>query len=162
MEKKFMKVLLAVDGSPCSEAAVAEIATRPWPAGSEFRVVSAYQLPMNPTPEAWAIPPEYYDEMEQAVRAQAQKAVDVGIVQLQQTLGKSVAIFGEVLVGSPQSVILEAADRWQADLIVVGSHGYGAWQRLVLGSVSQAVVLHAKCSVEVVRRCQKATSAEAA
>jgi nucleotide-binding universal stress UspA family protein len=162
MEKKFMKVLLAVDGSPCSEAAVAEVATRPWPVGSEFKVVSAYQLPMNPTPEAWAIPPAYYNEMEQAVRAQAQRAVDVAIGQLQQTLGKSVAILGEVLAGSPQSVILEEADSWQADLIVVGSHGYGAWQRLVLGSVSQAVVLHAKCSVEVVRRCQKATSVEAA
>jgi nucleotide-binding universal stress UspA family protein len=162
MEKKFMKVLLAVDGSPCSEAAVAEVAARPWPAGSEFSVVSAYQLPMSPTPEAWAIPPEYYNEMEQAVRSQAQKAVDLAAAQLQQTLDKPAAVLTQVLVGSPQSVILEEADRWQADLIVVGSHGYGPWQRLVLGSVSQAVVLHAKCSVEVVRRCQKATSAEAA
>ena len=38
--------------------------------------------------------------------------------------------------------------------VVVGSHGYGAWQRFLLGSVSQSVVSHAKCSVEVVR-CQK-------
>ena len=40
---------------------------------------------------------------------------------------------------------------WKADLIVVGSHGYPTWERLLLGSVSQAVVSHAKCSVEVVR-----------
>ena len=157
-----MKVLLAVDGSPCSEAAVAEVATRPWPAGSEFRIVSAYQLPMSPTPEAWAIPPEYYDEMEKAARGQAQKIVDLATAQLKQTLGKLMAVRGQVLAGSPPSVIVEEADGWPADLIVVGSHGYGAWQRLVLGSVSQAVVLHAKCSVEVVRRCQKATSVEAA
>jgi nucleotide-binding universal stress UspA family protein len=48
-------------------------------------------------------------------------------------------------------VILDEAEKWKADLIVVGSHGYPAWERLLLGSVSQAVVSHAKCSVEVVR-----------
>jgi len=47
--------------------------------------------------------------------------------------------------------ITEEADRWQADLIVLGSHGYGAWHRFLLGWVSQVVVSHAKCSVEVVR-----------
>jgi nucleotide-binding universal stress UspA family protein len=162
MEKTIMRILLAIDGSPCSEAAVAEVAARPWPAGSDFRVVSAYQIPMSPTPEAWAIPPEYYDEMEQAARSQAQKAVDLAAARLKEGLGKSMTVLGEVLAGSPQSVIIEEADRWPADLIVVGSHGYGAWHRLVLGSVSQAIVLHAKCSVEVVRRCEKATSVEAA
>jgi nucleotide-binding universal stress UspA family protein len=48
-------------------------------------------------------------------------------------------------------MILDEAERWGADLIVVGSHGYRAWERFLLGSVSQAVVSHAKCSVEVVR-----------
>jgi len=154
-----MRVLLAIDGSPCSEAAVAEVAARPWPERSQFRIVSAFQIPMSPTPEAWAIPPEYYDEMEKAARAQAQKAVDLAAAKLKEGLGKSLPVFGEVLAGSPQSVIIEEADRWPADLIVVGSHGYGAWRRLVLGSVSQAVVLHAKCSVEVVRRCEKSVEA---
>jgi nucleotide-binding universal stress UspA family protein len=117
---------------------------------------------MSPNPEAWAIPPEYYDEMEQAARSQAQKAVDLAVARLKQTLDKSLIVIGQALSGPPQSVILEAAERWPADLIVVGSHGYGAWHRLVLGSVSQAVVLHARCSVEVVRRCEKATRVEAA
>ena len=44
-------------------------------------------------------------------------------------------------------------DEASADLIVVGSHGYGVWDRFLLGSVSQAVALHAKCSVEIVRVC---------
>jgi nucleotide-binding universal stress UspA family protein len=48
-------------------------------------------------------------------------------------------------------VILDEAESWGADLIVVGSHGYRAWERFLLGSVSQSVVSHAKCSVEVVR-----------
>ena len=53
--------------------------------------------------------------------------------------------------GAPRPVILDEAENWGADLIVMGSHGYGAWKRFLLGSVSQAVVSHAKCSVEVVR-----------
>jgi nucleotide-binding universal stress UspA family protein len=146
-----MRILLAVDGSPCSEAAVNEVASRPWPSNSELRIVSAFQVPLSPPPEAWAIQPDYYDEMEQAVREETQKVVDVTAASLKTALGQAVDVTGQVVVASPQSAILEEAERWKADLIVVGSHGYGTWHRLVLGSVSQAVVLHAKCSVEVVR-----------
>jgi len=157
-----MRILLAVDGSPCSEAAVNEVASRPWPSNSELRIVSAFQIPLGPTPEAWAIQPEFYDEMERAVREQAQKVVDATSARLKKALGQPVNVTGQVLPGSPQSVILEEAERWKADLIVVGSHGYGTWHRLVLGSVSHAVVLHAKCSVEVVRRCHESKDAKAA
>jgi nucleotide-binding universal stress UspA family protein len=147
-----MRILLAVDGSPCSEAAVAEVASRPWPADSEVRIVSAFQIPLSPSPEAWAIQPGYYDELELAVRQQTQNVVDEARERLKQNLGQAVKVTTQVLVGPPQSAILEEAEHWKADLIVVGSHGYGTWHRLVLGSVSQAIVLHAKCSVEVVRR----------
>lgn len=60
-------------------------------------------------------------------------------------------ITGEVIQGSPKQVIVEEAESWGADLIVMGSRGLGAWNRLLLGSVSNAVVHHAKCSVEIVR-----------
>jgi nucleotide-binding universal stress UspA family protein len=53
-------------------------------------------------------------------------------------------------------VILDEAERWGADLIVLGSHGYGAWQRFMLGSVSHAVATHAHCSVEIVWRKPRA------
>jgi nucleotide-binding universal stress UspA family protein len=43
------------------------------------------------------------------------------------------------------------ADLWNADLIVVGSHGRRGFDRYVMGSVSESVALHAHCSVEVVR-----------
>ena len=57
-----------------------------------------------------------------------------------------------VIEGSPKSVILKEAETFGADLIVVGSHGSGAVERFLLGSVSHAVSLHAKCSVEIVRK----------
>jgi nucleotide-binding universal stress UspA family protein len=157
-----MKILLAVDGSPCSEAAVDEVASRPWPSDSELRVVTAFEIPLSPTPEAWAIQPEYYDQMERAVHEQTQKVVDVTCARLKKALGQPMNVTGQALQGAPQSAILEEAERWKADLIVVGSHGYGTWHRLVLGSVSQAIVLHAKCSVEVARRSDENKKVKAA
>jgi len=157
-----MRILLAVDGSPCSEAAVNEVASRPWPSNSEFRIVSAFQISLSPPLEVWAIEPDYYDEVQRAVREQAQEVVAITSEKLKRALGQSVNVTRQVLQGSPQSAILEEAKRWKADLIVVGSHSYGTWHRLVLGSVSQGVVLHATCSVEVVRRCDESNEVKAA
>jgi nucleotide-binding universal stress UspA family protein len=146
-----MKILLAVDGSPCSDAAIEEVARRPWPEGSLIKVLSAYELPTPPTPEAWAVPLNYLQEMDVALRKQAQNVVDAAIQKLKSRMSKTIALDGVMLPGPPRTVILDEAESWDADLIVVGSHGYRAWQRFLLGSVSQAIVSHAKCSVEVVR-----------
>ena len=43
------------------------------------------------------------------------------------------------------------AERWGADLIVLGSHGHSPAVQMLLGSVSHRIILHAPCSVEVVR-----------
>ena len=57
----------------------------------------------------------------------------------------------KTLKGDPKIAILDEAEHWGADLIVVGTHGYNALERLWLGSVSRAVASHAKCSVEIAR-----------
>jgi nucleotide-binding universal stress UspA family protein len=75
-----------------------------------------------------------------------------GVVKQVQEALPAAAVTGNVLSGSPGATIIEHARRWKADLIVLGSHGYGRLRRAVLGSVSLSVVLHAPCSVEVVRR----------
>ena len=146
-----MRVLLAVDGSPYSEAAVNEVASRTWPENCEVRVITAYELPLAPAPETWALPPDYFEKLDIAARESAAGIEQAIVVKLTASLGPAVKVTGNVLPGSPRSIILEEAERWSADLIVVGSHGYGTWHRFLLGSVSQAVVSHAKCSVEVVR-----------
>ena len=154
-----MKILLAVDGSACSDTAVDEVARRPWPDGSSIKVLTAFELPVPPTPEAWALPMTYFDDMDVALRKQAQIVVDRALQTLKQRLNKSIALDGALVPGSPRVVILDEADDWGADLIVVGSHGYRAWERFLLGSVSQSVVSHANCSVEVVR-CRPAEQAK--
>jgi nucleotide-binding universal stress UspA family protein len=146
-----MKILLAIDGSPCSDAAVEELCRRPWPEGSEVKVLTAYELPMPATPEGWALPANYFDDLDVAVRKQSRNILDAAIQKLKTKLNKSISLDGALLPGPPRAVILDEAESWGADLIVVGSHGYRAWERFLLGSVSQAVVSHAKCSVEVVR-----------
>jgi len=146
-----MKILLAVDGSPCSNKAVEAVASRPWPINSSIKVLSAFELPAPAAPEAWALPATYFEEMDRALRTQARNIVDSSIEHLKNKLDKAIALDGQIVPGSPRSAILEEATNWGADLIVVGSHGYNAWQRFLMGSVSQAVVSHANCSVEVVR-----------
>jgi len=150
-----MKILLAIDGSPCSDAAVDEVGRRPWPEGTLIKVLTTYELPMPPTAETWALPLNYFDDMDVALGKQAQNIVSSALKKLQAKVNKNIALDGAVLPGPPRTVILDEAERWGADLIVVGSHGYRAWERFLLGSVSQAVVSHAKCSVEVVRCCAK-------
>jgi nucleotide-binding universal stress UspA family protein len=146
-----MKILLAVDGSPCSDAAVDEISRRPWPDGSSIKVLTTFELPSPPTPETWALPINFFEEMDLALQKQARNVVERAIEKLKPRLSKTISLDAKILPGAPQSVILDEAEEWGADLIVVGSHGYRAWQRFLLGSVSQSVVSHAKCSVEVVR-----------
>ena len=149
-----MKILIASDGSPSSDAAIAEVGRRPWPKGSEIKVLSAFELPMPPVNQSWAIPQEYFEEMDLAARQNAQTIVEHAAENLKSQLGDDVVVRSEFASGPPESVILNEANRWGADLIVLGSHGYNSWQRFLLGSISQAVVSHAKCSVEVVRNSE--------
>ncbi|HLO00005.1 MAG TPA: universal stress protein [Pyrinomonadaceae bacterium] len=146
-----MRILIGVDGSPHSDAALEEVAQRPWPTGTEILVLHAFELPMAATPEIWAIPPDYYEQLDRCARDQADSIIKAAVAKLQSVLGNAVEIKSKAVLGSARGVILDEAEVWKPDLIVVGSHGYPAWERLLLGSVSQAVVSHAKCSVEVVR-----------
>jgi len=80
----------------------------------------------------------------------AQQAVASAVEILSKTFPK-VSESISVLLNGPRNVIIEAADKWDADLIVLGSHGHRGIERFLLGSVSEGVALHAHCSVEVIR-----------
>ena len=147
-----MKILLAIDGSPCSETAVAEVARRPWPEDSQLRVVSVVEPPGALTAEPYMGVAGYFEEVERLKRQQAEEVLEAAARALREGAGTSrMDLTSEVLSGSPKRTIVEEAEAWGADLIVVGSHGYQTWERMLLGSVSQSVAAHALCSVEIVR-----------
>ena len=155
-----MRLLIAIDGSEHGEAAVDEIAHRHLPTGSEVRVISvvAPYLPGMYAP--WdGMKINIDDQMGKDVREVTRAAVEKAAAKLQANKGnRNLTVTTKVLSGSPKGVILEEAEAFGADLIVVGSHGHGALERFLLGSVSQAVALHAKCSVEIVRSPKMQTS----
>ena len=147
-----MKILLAVDGSTYSDAAIEEIKKRPWPSGSELKVVTAAERPVLVGMDPWTPSPDYFEQMEMAVRESAKRVIENAMLKLGEIEDKTLKISSEIIEGSPREVIVDEAEHWHADLIVMGSRGLGAWNRLLLGSVSNAVIHHAKCSVEIVRK----------
>lgn len=146
-----MKILLATDGSEYSEAAIDEVAGRPFAPGTEVRVVSAveYHAPLTGAP--FGVTGEYLAGVEREARKRARENVEQAATKLRAS-GSDLEVTTAVLEESPKVAIVEEAEQWKPDLLVVGSHGYGAIKRFLLGSVSQGVSLHAPCSVEIVRR----------
>ena len=157
-----MKILLAIDGSPCSGRAVAEVARRPWPAGAQLRVISVIEPPAPLVAEPYMGVTGYFEEVERLKQKQAEEILARAKTALGEGEGTAaLAVSTDLPQGSPRRVIVEEADAWGADLIVVGSHGYKTWERILLGSVSQAVAAHAHCSVEIVRcREEKAATGD--
>ena len=146
-----MKILVATDGSECSNAAINEVATRPWPAGSVVRLLMAIELPLVPTPELWALPEGYYTDYENMERARAEEILKAAAASITAKHGEALQVETQISLGSAKNVVVDEAEAWGADLVLVGSHGYTGLQRFLIGSVSQAVSLHAKCSVEIMR-----------
>jgi nucleotide-binding universal stress UspA family protein len=106
-------------------------------------------MTMAPAVDTWTLPPGYYEQWQESVAEQARLILARALHALQ--TNPELEITSEVLNALPKDALIDEAKRWQADLVVVGSHGYGGLKRLWLGSVSQAVAAHACCSVEIVR-----------
>jgi nucleotide-binding universal stress UspA family protein len=147
-----MNILLAIDGSAPSQDAIAEVAHRPWPSPSTVRILSVIQ-PYTPPATEVVLTSATIDEIRKRDTQDAEQLTRHARERIVAAPGLSVET--AIREGDPRTAIVDAADEWQADLIVVGSHGRTGIKRLVMGSVAQAVVAHAHCSVEVVRRRTK-------
>jgi nucleotide-binding universal stress UspA family protein len=145
-----MRILLPTDGSEYAVLAANRVAERPWPEGSIFKVLSCPEYPVL-IGEYPYYAPEQLIELSKASEAHAKEAAEQAAAVLRNS---GLAVKAEVTEprDSPARTILSSADLWQSDLIVMGSHGRRGFDRLVLGSVSESVAMHAHCSVEVVRQ----------
>jgi nucleotide-binding universal stress UspA family protein len=141
------KIIAATDGSECSAAAMWSLARRPWPDGTHAKVVAvaeSFEPPNEPNYISRGLLERYLEESHNAARN--------AVIQAKEILsGTGLDVQGEIREGEPKSEILDLAKSWNADLVVVGSHGRRGINRLLLGSVSEAVAVHAPCSVDIIR-----------
>jgi nucleotide-binding universal stress UspA family protein len=143
-----MRILLATDGSSYSVAASESVARRPWPQGTEVKIISIAEI----TPlvvEPWYIDARLMQSVVDEQTRQAQEAVSSAERVINSAHLKSSTAMP---VGAASGIILDEAEAWEADLVVVGSHGRHGLERLLIGSVSESVAIHAHCSVEVIRK----------
>jgi len=141
-----MKILLGVDDSPCSMAAIEYVKKAGWPADAQVIVLSA-AAPVFVGPGEAAAPMvveqlnEGQIEYHRIVAARAAKELQAAGLKAESRSPAS----------DPRSAIVDAARSEKVDLIVVGSHGRSGFAKLLLGSVASHVVTHAHCNVLVVK-----------
>jgi nucleotide-binding universal stress UspA family protein len=146
-----MKILLAIDESPPSYEAVDEVASRSGPTEIIVRVLHAVGKFVPPAQELWYDVGGDLDEARHVIKTRAE--LEAGQVAEQLRM-RGFTVDVAVRDGEPGPAIIEEAQEWDADLIVVGSSGHTGIRRMLEGSVSQYVLDHAPCPVEIVHARQ--------
>ena len=141
-----MRLLLAVDDSGYSQTAVEQVATHFNPQTTEIKMLHVV------SPVSYSLPPQMsrgYAPETEVLEKDARTNLDKLAKKL-----RTAGFTAEVAVerGEVRSTILDSAADYRADLIVVGSHGHTGLERLLLGSVAESVVRHARTSVLVARK----------
>lgn len=144
-----MKILLATDGSSGSNAAIEELIRRPWPDATVVTLVSvAHPFPNIPDPSFLGFAAHLESEKYQLKTAR--QALDEARSALSER-APHLALEERLEEGNPKKVIPDLARELAPDLVLMGAHGHGFVSDHFLGSVAHSTVLHAPCSVEVVR-----------
>ncbi|HVE58945.1 MAG TPA: universal stress protein [Pyrinomonadaceae bacterium] len=147
-----MKILITTDGSDFSRAAVEKCCQMVVkPAETAIKIVSVYEvtLPLDVFPS----PTEFSEKLENSAREQAEEFAEQSAALIREHFPDSnIDLTTQISMGTPEQILIETARQWNADLVVVGSHGRGFWGRMLLGSTTDALVHHAPCSVLVVRK----------
>jgi nucleotide-binding universal stress UspA family protein len=143
-----MKILIGVDDSPHSNAALDFVKSMRWPSGTQVVVLSVSRPAVVAYSMVDAGPVSWIQEVEQEQKRESQELVS----RVEQDLRKNgFQTKAQVVSGDPREVIVQTATDERVDLIVVGSHGRTGLTKLLMGSVASHVVTHAPCSVMVAR-----------
>lgn len=143
-----MKVIVAVDGSECSLNAIDFILERPWRDKDEILVLTVMEtVPVDfglghlPS-EEMRYDNELYEECSK-IASRAEQKIKSKL--------KKLKIEHEVPKGFIAEEICKKATQYNADLIIIGSHGRKGVEKFFLGSVAEEVLKSAPCSVEIIR-----------
>ena len=145
MNERAGRIVVGIDGSECSMAAMRWAMAQSSLTGSTVEVVAAWQEPAM-YGLAYASSPALYEGDSMATITE--KLVRECVVAVVGELDHPVEVPVRVTQGHPAQVLLDAATG--ARLLVVGTRGHGGFAGLLLGSVSQQCVQHATCPVVVV------------
>ena len=144
-----VRILLALDGSLGSGAAVHAVSTRMWPPGSEVRLTTVVDPPPNVPIMTQLVPSAARGAASAVHRAWVQELVDAAAKKLR---GSELIVSSKIEEGDPKSLIIANAEEWGAECIFIGaSCARNSFEKFLLGSVATAVVSRAHCSVEIVR-----------
>jgi nucleotide-binding universal stress UspA family protein len=143
-----MKLILGIDDSPHSRAALEWVRKAAWPAGTRALVVSVVRPLVSAYTEAYAPATPALDE---AWNEQLRFHGEITAVAERELRSAGLDTSAKVVQGDPRTALVEAARDEHADLVVVGSHGRTGLAKLIMGSVAAYVVAHAPCSVLVVK-----------
>ena len=139
---RVFRVLVASDGSASAKAAVATAVRFPWPARTRVQGVTASLVPA--------------DYKRSILLRSLDRDASVTAIGARRTLSRRWPGADVTIVNTaPVAGVLREAERFDADVIVVGWRGHGAVRRYLMGSVSRGIVRDAKCAVLVVRRRQR-------
>lgn len=158
-----MKLLIAYDGSECSDMALTDLRNAGLPEQAEALIISAADTFLPDGDEKEEIPDALKSVIMKA-RAHAQEAVDIARQNSLRAAEKLQALFPKWTIAtsaradSPAWAIINTSEEWHPDMIVVGSHGYGFFHRARLGSVSEKVLLEARCAVHVAKKTEHTTN----
>lgn len=148
-----MKILLATDGSEYALTAIEKCCRlMSLNENSELKIISVADTTKPVGTEPFGVGSDYYSTLNKELHQTSEKYVREAETLVRDKVGNDIKIHTEIIDGSPKAAIVGAAEDWQTDLVVVGSHGYGFFERMLIGSVSDAVLHHAPCSVLVVKQ----------
>jgi nucleotide-binding universal stress UspA family protein len=137
------RILVGLDGSRRAGAVLATASTIARGQGAKIILLRSVGLPPDVPQDFWKTTDE---PLLDVLRRRAKEYLDEQGARLSpELLGGA-----DVVVGTPWQAICDTARHEHADLIVIGSHGYGGIDRL-LGTTAAKVVNHAPCTVVVVR-----------
>lgn len=149
VDQRPVRIVVGIDGSTDSQAALNAVADRSWPKGSEVRLVAALDTVLCLSPASEESPEMKWFEVNDENDLMSLRQTLEPLADKLRNVGLTTSL--ELKKGDPQRILVEAAESWQADSIFVGAKGMRGIERLMLGSVSAAVAARAHCSVEVVR-----------
>jgi nucleotide-binding universal stress UspA family protein len=144
----YQRILVPIDGSETSKRALQE-ALRLGNSAALLRLVYVVEEVYALDAEGYAFID--YAALQQAVRRSGERTLALAAEKVQQSGSRAESALLETNGQRIASVIEGEARRWQADLIVIGTHGRSGMSRLLLGSVAEGVVRVASVPVLLVR-----------